>query len=132
MVRIPVPDAAWSAWERYCDALGISVDRGLAILIQRELISVVNGGDGGPVFLNEFEAELAKRQRMLDIRERNLAIREQRLRATRGQRTHPPPLGWQQPPRLDGTILARAAPGRITSAVTAGRCAPGDARCITS
>ncbi len=39
-------------------------------------------GDGkGTVFVAEVEAELAKRQRMLDARERNIEIREQRLLA---------------------------------------------------
>jgi preprotein translocase subunit SecA len=89
MVRLPSSNAMWSAWKRYCDALGISMGRGLAALMQHELRSVVDEDHGRPVFLEEVEAELAKRQRMLDVRERNIEIKEQRLRAVTQTRHTP-------------------------------------------
>ncbi len=81
MVRVPTSDATWSAWKRYCDAFGTSMGRAIAALMQDELRSVVADLDGGPVFLSELQAEIAKRQGALDARERNLEIREKRLRA---------------------------------------------------
>jgi hypothetical protein len=86
IVRVPVAEAMWSAWKRYCDSLGISMGRGIAALIGHELRSVVDGSNRDAVFLAEREAELAKRQQMLDARERNLETREQRLRTM----TQPP------------------------------------------
>ena len=88
MVRVPAAEAMWSAWKRYCDSLGISMGRGIAALVQHELRSLVGEDDKGP----ELEADLAKRQRTLDARERNIEIREQRLRTvTRTQPTLVPP-----------------------------------------
>lgn len=81
MVRVPTSDAMWSAWKRYCDALGTSMGRAIAALMQDELRAVVDDLDGGPVFLSELQAEIAKRQGALDARERNLEIREKRPRA---------------------------------------------------
>lgn len=42
MVRVPVGEAMWLAWKRYCDSLGLSMGRGIAALIQHELRSVVD------------------------------------------------------------------------------------------
>ena len=94
MVRVPVAEAMWSAWKRYCDSLGVSMGRGIAALIGHELRSVVDASDQAAVFLAEREAELAKRQEMLDAREHNLEIREQRLRAVTPRQ---PPLASPTP-----------------------------------
>lgn len=99
MVRVPTADAMWSAWKRYCDSLGISMGRGIAVLIGHELRSIVDDSDRVAVFLVEREAELAKRQRMLDVREHNVEIREQRLR----------PMTQHQPPLLAPV----STPGRV-------------------
>ncbi len=42
LVKVPVSDAVWSTWRRYCDAVGVSMGRGLAVLLQRELAAVVD------------------------------------------------------------------------------------------
>jgi uncharacterized protein YecA (UPF0149 family) len=81
MVRVPLSKAVWSAWKRYCDALGISMGRAIATLVQYELRSVMENVDDGPVFLARLEEGVADRQRALDARERTLEIREQGLRA---------------------------------------------------
>ncbi len=90
MVRVPAAEATWAAWKSYCDSLGVSMGRGIAALIQHELRSVVDDLGDGPVFLAELEVEFAKRQRMLDARERNIEIMEQRLRVV--TQTQPTPV----------------------------------------
>lgn len=42
LVKVPVSDAAWSTWRRYCDLVGVPMGRGLAILLHHELASVVD------------------------------------------------------------------------------------------
>lgn len=37
MLRVPVSEAMWSTWRRYCAALGISMGRAVAGLIDHEL-----------------------------------------------------------------------------------------------
>jgi preprotein translocase subunit SecA len=87
MVRVPAGEAMWLAWKRYCDSLGLSMGRGVAALIQHELRSVVDDSDQATVFIAEREAEFARRQGMLVERERNIEIREQRLRAMTQRQT---------------------------------------------
>ena len=80
MVRVPVSEAVWLAWKRYCDALGISMGRALSALIKHELRSVVDDSGGEAVFLNEFEDHLDAREAALDARERSVADRERWIR----------------------------------------------------
>jgi hypothetical protein len=50
MVRVPVSEAMWSTWRRYCQALGVSMGRGIAGLVANELSTVVDPDtDGGTV-----------------------------------------------------------------------------------
>jgi len=81
LVKVPLSEAVWSTWRRYCDALGISMGRAIAVLVEHELRSVVEDVNDLPVFLAELEMGVAERQRALDARERELEIREQRLTA---------------------------------------------------
>jgi hypothetical protein len=49
MVRVPVSEAVWPTWRRYCRAVGVAMGRGLAGLIANELGIVVDADtDGGP------------------------------------------------------------------------------------
>jgi len=41
VVKVPVSDAVWSTWRRYCEALGMSMGAGVARLIVGELETVV-------------------------------------------------------------------------------------------
>ena len=116
MVRVPAAEATWAAWKRYCDSLGASMGRGIAALIQHELCSVVDDLGDGPVFLAELEAEVAERQRMLDARERNIEIREQRLRAV--PKTQP----VQVAPRPASAKVGRNDPCPCGSGVKYKRC----------
>jgi hypothetical protein len=89
LVKVPVSVAVWSTWRRYCDAAGIPMGRALAILLHRELASVVDGDlDGVGSLLGERETQVAageaaltERERDLDTRERAVAFGEQRLGA---------------------------------------------------
>lgn len=78
MARLPASEALWSAWNRYCAAIGISMGRGLAALIERELEAVL-GTQADVDLLSEAEAELRSRERAVDDRERQLREREQSL-----------------------------------------------------
>ena len=89
MVRVPVAEAKWSTWRRYCAALGVPMGRGIAGLIAHELGAVVSPGtDGGALFASELQRQLVARsenldarERRLDERERSLKVYERRLRA---------------------------------------------------
>jgi len=80
-VRVPATAAKWSTWKRYCDSVGISMGRAVAMLIDRELLSVFGEhfGDEPPVFAERAVEELA-------IREANVATREDRVKAAERQR----------------------------------------------
>lgn len=112
LVKVPVSDAVWSAWRRYCDAVGLSMGRGLAVLLQGELASVVDEDLIGLVEMLEVreaniaarEAELAEWEASLERRKRELALRERQLasgtaKASRSQSAAwaPPKLGRNQP-----------------------------------
>jgi uncharacterized protein YecA (UPF0149 family) len=83
MVRVPVTEAKWSTWKRYCVSAGVSMGRAIVALIDRELVSVFGGqtADGQPVFAQQAEEELAARQEQLALREEKAAEVEDRLRA---------------------------------------------------
>lgn len=80
VVKVPVSDAAWSTWRRYCDALGITMGQAVAGLISHELATVVGDAPDGHVF----DLEGASRQRMeqFDNRERELSDRAAQLLKT--------------------------------------------------
>ena len=42
MVRVPVSEALWSTWRRYCEAVGVSMGRAVTRLIAHELGAVVD------------------------------------------------------------------------------------------
>ena len=76
LVKVPVSEAVWSTWRRYCEAVGIPMGRALAILLHQELASVVDED-------LERDAELlADRARRLNEREAVLAKRELDLEQT--------------------------------------------------
>ena len=82
MVRLPVSEAVWSTWRRYCEAVGVAMGRGVARLIAHEL-GIVEGSTsgGGVVFAGELQRRLVARAEELDVRERPLRVSERRLRA---------------------------------------------------
>lgn len=82
MVRVPVTEAQWSTWKRYCDAAGISMGRAIMMLIERELVSSFgeSTGEGPPVLAERAEEQLAAREAQLATRERAAEATEVRLR----------------------------------------------------
>ena len=87
LVKVPVSEAVWSTWRRYCEAVGIPMGRALALLLHQELASLVDEDlNRTATLLGEREAlvaageaDLALREREVDTREKALAIREQSL-----------------------------------------------------
>jgi uncharacterized protein YecA (UPF0149 family) len=43
MVRVPIDDRRWSIWNRYCQTVGFSMGRAIALLIDQELAAVATG-----------------------------------------------------------------------------------------
>jgi hypothetical protein len=71
MVRVPVSEAIWSTWGRYCGGLGIPMGRAVAELIQSELRSVLGEPDVSPL-LARMSQDLDERAALLDAREREI------------------------------------------------------------
>lgn len=120
LVKVPVSEATWSTWRRYCDAIGIPMGGAIAALVEHELRSVVADLDDGPVFLTELKAEIEKRRRALNAREHGLEIREQRLRAlSAGRQSQPSPhassgskVGRNQPCPCGSSLKYKRCHGR--------------------
>jgi hypothetical protein len=93
MVRVPVSEALWSTWRRYCGVLGVSMGRGIGMLVAGELGALINTDvDTGTVFASKFQRRLVARSEALEIRARRLDERERSLRASErllGARTKP-------------------------------------------
>jgi uncharacterized protein YchJ len=82
LVKVPVPDAMWSTWRRYCRAVGLTMGEAVAGLIVHELRSLVGGGtEDGVVFAATMQRRLVERSEALDARARHLDEREQSLKA---------------------------------------------------
>ena len=80
-VKVPVSDAVWSTWRRYCEAIGLSMGEGVAGLIAHELETVVSDGDdASDVFAEQVARQAVERASELDARERELSARADRLR----------------------------------------------------
>ena len=99
LVKVPVSDAVWSTWRRYCDVVGVPMGRGLSVLLHHELGSVVDEDlDGRAEMLKvrearitAWEAELTERDEELKRREQEVAVRERRVAvAEKASRSQPP------------------------------------------
>ena len=80
-LRVPATGAKWSTWKRYCDAAGVSMGRAVAILIDRELISVFDEHTTGewPVLAQHASEELANREAKIGAREHKVDTDEARM-----------------------------------------------------
>lgn len=82
MVRVPIDDRRWSIWNRYCQTAGISMGRGIALLIEQALAAFATGTskevvrDVIPV---EAEDNLAAQQAAVADIEERLALEARRL-----------------------------------------------------
>ena len=82
LVKVPLSDAVWSTWRRYCGAVRLGMGEGIAGLIAYELGTLVNDdGHHGAVFAAESQRQLEAKSEALDVRERRLAEQEQSLKA---------------------------------------------------
>ena len=82
VVKVPLSDAGWSTWRRYCQVIGLTMGEGIAGLITHELLtSVDESGDGDPVFAGQAEERLAARESLIASRERDIEEAEERLRS---------------------------------------------------
>lgn len=80
LVKVPVSDAVWSTWRRYCDAVGLSMGRGLAVLLNHELASLVDEDvEGLSERLREREAGIAAREAEFTERHEELTRREDQV-----------------------------------------------------
>lgn len=80
LVKVPVSEAVWATWRRYCEAAGIPMGRALSILMHRELASVVDENlDGVAEVLTRRVRELNEREAALDRREQELEQRESQI-----------------------------------------------------
>ena len=107
-VKVPVSDAVWSTWRRYCDAICVSMGEGVAGLIAHELETVVSEkGDASDIFADQVACQAEERASRLDTRERELDTRADRLR---GKEVHL--AAWEQ------RIRTQRMPGASARAVT--------------
>ena len=82
-VKVPLSDAGWSTWRRYCQALGLTMGEGISGLITHELLTSVDklGCDGDPAFAGQAEERMAARELLIASRERDIEGVKERLRS---------------------------------------------------
>jgi hypothetical protein len=81
MVKVPVSDALWSVWRRYCNAVGMTMGEALAALIEAELATVIGDDPDreAPVFADRAARRAVEATERLEERERELAACRQRM-----------------------------------------------------
>ena len=88
MAKVPISGATKAVWQRYCQAVGVHMGQGVAILIHHELASVVDEDlETLSDLLKERQAELDERASAvasaeigLRRQQRDLEVRETRVR----------------------------------------------------
>ncbi len=82
-VKVPVSDAVWSTWRRYCETMGLSMGEGVAGLILDELETVIDDrGEAGPgVFAEQVFRQAQERISQLDARQHGLDTQAEKLRS---------------------------------------------------
>jgi uncharacterized protein YecA (UPF0149 family) len=82
MVRVPIDDRRWSIWNRYCQAAGVAMGRGIALLIEQELAAVATDTRieiATDPIAAEAEQNLAARHAAVAAVEERLAVESNRL-----------------------------------------------------
>lgn len=82
MVRVPVTEAQWATWKRHCNAAGVSMGRGVAALIEHELLLVLGDSIGleFPVLARRAEEQMEAREAQVDARESAVNDAEEHVR----------------------------------------------------
>ena len=81
VVKVPVSDAVWSTWRRYCGAMGLSMGDGVAGLMLHELRTVVGvDGTNAGVFADRITEQEEERAAQRDSRQDQLAAQAEALR----------------------------------------------------
>lgn len=80
-VKVPLSDAVWSTWRRYCEAVGLTMGQGIVGLIEHELRTSIDetAGGGGQVFAGRAEQRMVAREAQA-IREREIEAHEEGVR----------------------------------------------------
>ena len=79
-VKVPVSDAVWSSWRRYCEAIGLSMGDGVAGLILDELETVIAAdGSDAAAFAEQMSRQAVERGAQLDARQSELDARAEVL-----------------------------------------------------
>lgn len=118
MVRVPVSEAVWATWRRYCTAVGLPMGRAIAELISHELRRVAGSDETSAVFMDQVEALVLARSEKLDDRERHLEVREQSVQqAEQRLRARTMPLD-----RTPGLRVGRNEPCPCGSGIKYKRC----------
>jgi hypothetical protein len=92
MAKVPISGATKAVWQRYCQAVGVHMGQGVAMLIHHELASVVEEDletltdrlEAKQADLDTRTSDLAKAENDLERQRRDLAIRESEV-AERGR-----------------------------------------------
>jgi hypothetical protein len=87
MAKVPISGATKAVWQRYCQAVGVHMGQGVAILIHHELASVVDEDletlsdrlEAKQADLDTRASDLAKTEKELERQRRDLAVRESQL-----------------------------------------------------
>ncbi len=113
-LRVPATGAKWATWKRYCDSVGISMGRAVAILMDRELLSVFgeHAADESPVLAQQAVEELENREARIETREHKVDTDEARMRE-RGERMR----------RWENELEAREQRAEIASKIASRRSA---------
>ena len=86
LVKVPVSDAVWSAWKRYCDVVGVSMGGAVAMLIEHELSTVDDPDlDQAVALLDRLRTDLEEREQTLAQREVEVDAERRRLRNLESQ-----------------------------------------------
>ena len=81
VVKVPVSDAVWSTWRRYCEAMGLSMGAGIARLVVGELETVVDAeGMTAAQLADQIAQQAQERSLRLDARQRGLEAQAEGLR----------------------------------------------------
>jgi hypothetical protein len=82
VVKVPVSDAVWSTWRRYCDAMDVTMGQAVASLISHELATVI--GDASECHVFDLQRASQERSDRQDARERELNDRASQLQRIEG------------------------------------------------